>query len=284
MPTVSCAVIEELVTKKLNVENDEVKSVDFGITPGWKVPRGIGTTRSILETIGKPVEVRKDGGWVTRYGWGDSHVHKYPDPLGDRYLANLNVPDLTLFPKKYPRATDVRGYAGLELPIFHLGTAILAQTFGRMGVNLGAWPIGDFLHKTTEIVGNLGFGTGNGGMYVRVVTWDGKEATWNMLAKESHSQELPDLALKGDWPGLTQMRGPRIPCLPAVLMAHHFVGDTKETREKTSDKSKSEKFGENKKSRVISSGAGACVDYITYDELSPLFDHLGIQTSFSVKE
>lgn len=118
-----------------------------------------------------------DGNWIDRRVWGDSHQREFPPPLGKRWLANLNVPDLQLFPKRFPNAKSVRVYAGLELPLFHLGTALLSETLGRGGLNMGASPLADVLHNTTAKVADLGFGSANGGMYVRVTADDGTEVS-----------------------------------------------------------------------------------------------------------
>ncbi|CAM9638812.1 unnamed protein product, partial [Ectocarpus fasciculatus] len=201
VPAISGAVIEEL-RQNLDVQPEDIESIDLGITPGWKSPRGIGTSRSILSTVGKPVKVLVDGKWTERRVWGDHHRRDFPPPLGQRWLANLDVPDLQLWPRKYSNVKSVRVYAGLELPLFHLGTGLLGVIMGRGDVNLGAWPIADILHNATERLDMLG--TFNGGMYVTVKDFSGRAA----------------VGVNSLWPGQTQMRGPRIPCLPAVLLAH----------------------------------------------------------------
>jgi hypothetical protein len=269
LPTISGCIIRHLI-KTANFENQSIKSINIGITPGWKVPRGIGTTRSILETVGRPVSILQGGEWVTRYGWGDPMPHLFPSPLNRRWLANLNVPDNKIWAKEFPRVQEVRARAGLELPLFHWGTWLLGVTLVRgLNINLGAYPIADILHGITDITHSYA-GSGDGGMYVSLSTYDGAGADWIMIAKDcrdgSNNSELTPIAIKGnskEWPGLTQMRGPRVPCLPAVILANRFASAL---------------------SLSLQSGARACVDVIDYDEdLKPIMHRLGIETSVELR-
>ena len=56
---------------------------------------------------------------------------------------------------------------------------------------------GDVLHNITKLTGSF-LGSGNGGMYVRLVSKD-KVGVWNMYARD--------------------LSGPCVPCLPALLVA-----------------------------------------------------------------
>jgi saccharopine dehydrogenase-like NADP-dependent oxidoreductase len=268
LPTISGAVIRHLV-KTANFANDEIKSINIGISPGWRVPRGIGTTRSILETVGRPVHVLQDGHWIQRYGWGDPCSHLFPSPLKTRWLANLNVPDNEIWPREFPSAQEVRARAGLELPLFHFGTWLLGLTLVRgLDINLGLSPYADTLHRITQLI-HHSVGSGDGGMYVSVKTFDDKEAVWNMIAADcrsgSNNSELQPLTIEGgmiEWPGLTQMRGPRVPCLPAVILAHRFAS-----------------MATSPLLSPLPSGARPAIDVIDYcDELEVKMRLLGIET------
>lgn len=206
--------------------------------------------------------------------WGDHHRRDFPPPLGQRWLANLDVPDLQLWPRKYSNVKSVRVYAGLELPLFHLGTGLLGVIMGRGDVNLGAWPIADILHNATERLDMLG--TFNGGMYVTVKDFSGRTAVWNLAAldssfdSEQHGNIMCDLlppievGVNSLWPGQTQMRGPRIPCLPAVLLAHKLL----------SIRSDSPAGG-----KSLLTGAGPSTNYLKFSEIDALLKVLGIKTN-----
>ena len=115
--------------------------------------------------------------------WGGTHARQFPEPLGRRYLAHLNTPDHVVWPQTFPNLESCSVFAGLEVPFFHFGTALLSATLGRSGlVNLGKSPLVDVLHNATEWTGARGFGSGNGGMYVSVTTFSGKQAVWDMFA------------------------------------------------------------------------------------------------------
>ena len=255
LPTISDSIINK-IKSDLNISNEMIKSIEIGITPGWKTPRGLGTTKSILSTAGKPVKVLENGKWITRTGWGDSHTHLFKQPLGNRWLANINTPDYDIFSSTYPKCEKIRVYAGLELPIFHLGTDLLSKTFGKF-INLGSYPYAEFLHKTTEFCEFLG--TNDGGMYIRLLTHDGNECNWNLVAANEPNTGLEKIDLKySHFNGATQMKGPRIPCIPSVVMVHKLLSDK----------------------NIISSGARACVNEVKYEEVKPLLDLFSIESSF----
>lgn len=69
----------------------------------------------------------------------------------------------------------------------------------------------------------------------------------------------------GEWPGMTLMKGPRVPCLPSVMLAQKLLV----TKDNTDI--------------ALPFGAGACIDVVSYKELSAMFDSLGIETSVTVK-
>ena len=203
-----------------------------GITPGWRVPRGVGTSMSILSQCGRLFPRLENGQWVNARGWGQNHIRVFPPPLGRRWQANLNVPDLGVFPRLYPNLRDVRCFAGLESSVFHLGTWLMSHTLGRDGlIPLGTSPLANLLHAATDVTKEW-LGTGDGGMYIRVQLCTGAEITWNMVA--------------------TELRGPLVPCTPAVLVARQSLA------------------------RALPHGAGACVELLDACDFHKLMDHHGI--------
>jgi hypothetical protein len=52
--------------------------------------------------------------------------HRYPPAVGSRWLADCDIPDLELFPERYPGVQSVRFGAGLELAFLHFGLWLLS--------------------------------------------------------------------------------------------------------------------------------------------------------------
>jgi hypothetical protein len=62
------------------------------------------------------------------YRWEDTHAEHYPG-LGWRLFGNCDIPDMTLFPARYPTLRSMRFGAGHELKLLHLGTRALGAWF-----------------------------------------------------------------------------------------------------------------------------------------------------------
>ncbi len=100
-------------------EFESLETLDYGITTAQKTARGLATTASILGYTGKPFVTRIKGKLANVYGWQGLHARKYAG-LGWRLLGNCDVPDLVLFPERYPTLKTVRFYAGLEIGFIHI--------------------------------------------------------------------------------------------------------------------------------------------------------------------
>jgi saccharopine dehydrogenase-like NADP-dependent oxidoreductase len=83
------------------IEFQALENLDYGITTAQKTNRGLATTAAILSYTGKPFKTLINGRMKNVYGWQSLHARKYP-ALGWRLLGNCEVPDLVLFPKRYP--------------------------------------------------------------------------------------------------------------------------------------------------------------------------------------
>jgi Saccharopine dehydrogenase NADP binding domain len=102
-------------------EFDALQSIDFAIAPGNRTPRGSATIASVASYVGRQFGVWDRGVWQPAYGWQRLRRHRYPPSVGSRWLADCDVPDLELFPERYPGVQSVHFGAGLELPILHFG-------------------------------------------------------------------------------------------------------------------------------------------------------------------
>lgn len=176
-----------------------LESVDYGIATAQKTNRGLATTKAVLSYAGKPFETLINGITKRVYGWQGLRWRKFPG-IGWRALGPCDVPDLALFPGRYPDLKTIRFSAGLELPLVHLSLWALTWLvrIGLIGNLQAAAPILLFLSRPFDLIGTdiSGFfmemaGRGTDGQRQRL--------TFNLVA------------LSGD--------GPMIPCVPAILTA-----------------------------------------------------------------
>jgi hypothetical protein len=186
VPGLSSAVIEHF-----RHEFDAIEEITFGISPGQKTPRGLATVAAILTYVGK----RFHG----VYGWQDVHRQDYPG-LGKRWMANCDIPDLDLLPKRYG-IENVRFFAGGELGILHLSLWGLSWLV-RLGLPLDLPRHAPHLLRLSNMFD--AFGSADGGMHV-ILRGKGHERRWFLIARN------------GD--------GPQVPCVPAILLARKLMGN-----------------------------------------------------------
>jgi len=195
VPCLSSAVLE-----KYKDEFSEIESLVYGITPGQKTPRGLATTKSILTYLGKPI--KSCAGNEKSYGWQGLYRQKYPK-LGNRLMANCDIPDLDLLPKHYG-IKSIRFSAGMESGLLHLGIWALSWIV-RIGTPFNLQKYAGFLLKASHLFDWMG--TENGGMHMimRGKDKDGKpkEIKWFIIAMSND--------------------GPQIPCIPAIVLAKKLL-------------------------------------------------------------
>ncbi|MGD9591638.1 MAG: hypothetical protein AB7V32_03865, partial [Candidatus Berkiella sp.] len=169
-----------------------LREIDFGIAPANKIERGDALIQAILGYTGKPFLRLENGKWVTVYGWQNVHRHYYGDNLGLRWHANCDIPDLVLLPQKYPMLKTVEFYAGLEVPMMHLGLWCLSWlTRAKIIRN---W---SYFYKSIAAMSRWfrKKGTDAGGMYIRLVgsshRYQPLEINWVLVAEKGHGPYLP---------------------------------------------------------------------------------------------
>tara|TARA_A200000113_G_scaffold218393_1_gene225870 strand:- start:97 stop:1188 length:1092 start_codon:yes stop_codon:yes gene_type:complete len=186
-------------------EFETLESLDYGITTAQKTARGLATTAAILTYTGKPIPTLIDGTVTDIYGWQGLHARKYP-ALGWRLLGNCDVPDLALFPKRYPELKTVRFYAGLEIPFIHVTLWALSWLV-RIGFIKNLAKAAPLMLKTSYLFDWLG--SANSAFHMEL-SGKGKNG-----ADKTITFELT--ARSGD--------GPYIPCMPAILLAKKLAND-----------------------------------------------------------
>jgi len=202
VPALSSAVIDPFLT-----EFGRLERIEYAIAPGNQLDRGYATIKAILSYTGHPFTTWVNSRWVEVYGWMDSIVQDFGTPIGKRHLANIDIPDLELFPERYEGLETLRFRAGLELAPMHKFMGFMAwmakkkiikswAPFARMSVIVSNW-----FYR---------FGTDIGGMQVELAGQDSSEKekhiTWTLIAEHGV--------------------GPHIPTIPAILVARGIANGT----------------------------------------------------------
>ena len=94
--------------------------IDYGIVPAGDFDPGIATTRAILGYVGKPIETRRNGKPALVHGWQHTTSHVFPT-IGRRWIGACDIPDLALFPARYPDVETMMFRAGLAMAPMHFG-------------------------------------------------------------------------------------------------------------------------------------------------------------------
>jgi Saccharopine dehydrogenase NADP binding domain len=198
VPALSSAVIDRYLSRFKRLD-----SIEFGISSGARAP-GLATVRGVFSYAGKPFQEWRHGAWRTTHGWLDMRRHLFPQPLGARWVSSCDIPDLTLFPQRYPTARTVSFHAGFASNLGHLvvcGLAGLVRARLLESLVPFAAPLSRISHWIEPLVSD------QGGMFVRL-DGDGLESNrlyvnWNLLAGQNH--------------------GPYIPCGAAIALARKLA-------------------------------------------------------------
>lgn len=200
VPGLSSAVLDHY-TKEFS----SIDSIDIAIAPGNKAERGEATIRGILSYTGKPFASFKKGINTSSYGWMNVRKLDFGGIVGKRWLANVDVPDLSLYPKRYNVKNSVIFQAGLELPTLHFSMYVMAWlTKLRLFKN---W---NTLTKPIVFMSNLFsfFGTNKGAMRISISGSDNqqtKTTTWTLFADNGV--------------------GPYIPTVSAIIIARKLISN-----------------------------------------------------------
>ena len=198
VPCLTAAVIDQYLPGFATLE-----SVDYGISAAQQTNRGLATTSAILSYVGKPFETLRGGQPRQVIGWQDTHSERYPK-LGRRWFGNCDIPDLALFPARYPQLKTMRFAAGHELPILHAATWALSWAV-RLGVIRSLAPHAERLLQMAFLFDWMGTSRSGFHMYMSGTGHDGSTKTkrFFLIARSGH--------------------GPYIPCMPAILLARKLA-------------------------------------------------------------
>ena len=198
LPGLSSAVVDHV-----RGEFESIHSIETSIAPAHQTPRGVGTVAAVLSYCGAPFQVLENGKWITRYGWQDLKMQRYPE-FGRRLSGACDVPDLGLFPKTVNSVQTVTFHAALEatweqITLWKMAWATrlgIVRNWGRLVPTFQS--VSDRLIKLGSTTGGMQIcisGTGIGGRE--------KAVSWNLVAHQNH--------------------GPEIPCVPALVLARKLA-------------------------------------------------------------
>jgi saccharopine dehydrogenase-like NADP-dependent oxidoreductase len=190
VPGLSSTVVDFYRSHLTGIEN-----INIAIAPGNKAERGEATVKAILSCTGHSFFVFRNGKWQKAYGWMQARKVDFGEHVGKRWLANVDVPDLELFPERYSIEGSVRFQAGLELPFLHL--SMVAMAFLVKIRLIKNWsPFTKTIMKLSELF--LSFGTDRGCMQVEIsgIDHDNKrrKIKWSLYAPNGIGPYIPTIS------------------------------------------------------------------------------------------
>ena len=198
VPCLSAAIVDHYRSRFARLD-----TVDYGISAAQQTNRGLATASAVLSYIGRPFTTLRDGSWKTVFGWQDLHAETYPE-LGRRLFGNCDVPDLDLFPARYPGLKTVRFGAGHEIALLHLGTwALSGLVRARLLPPLDRFS--ERLLSASFLFDRLGTSRSGMHMFLTGADAEGRARTVRFFL----------IARSGD--------GPNIPCMPVILLARRLA-------------------------------------------------------------
>ena len=198
LPALSSAVVDRYLPRFRQLD-----TIRHGIASGARAP-GLATMRGVFSYCGKPFDRLEDGRVIAARGWLDLQRHRFAAPVGPRLLGSCDVPDLALFPLRYPGVKTVTFHAGFASAPGHLFIWAGAQLV-RLGLLKSLLPLVKSLHALSGWIEPLV--SDKGAMFVAMTGTglDGQPLalTWQLVAAHNH--------------------GPHIPCGAAIALGHKLA-------------------------------------------------------------
>jgi saccharopine dehydrogenase-like NADP-dependent oxidoreductase len=198
LPALSSAVVDRYLSRFSRLD-----SIRHGIGSGARSP-GLATMQGVFGYCGRPFRRLVEGHWQTTRGWLDLQRYPFPEPVGKRFLGSCDVPDLVLFPRRYPGVRTVTFHAGFASAPGHLVVWAASQLV-RLGMLSSILPLAGPLHAISRWLEP--FVSDKGAMFVSLegLGLDGKpqKLDWHLVAAKNH--------------------GPHIPCGAAIALAQKLA-------------------------------------------------------------
>ena len=189
VPTLAAAVIDLHLS-----EFEQLQVIDYGISSSEKTP-GAATVQAVMGYVGKPFRQWRDGAWKWVHGWQSTGRHRFASSVGTRWFGNCDVPDLEIFPQRYPGVKTVRFRAGLGLRTTHCGLWWLSWLV-RFKLLRSAKALSGLLTKVAVLLQPLG--NGRSGMFVKLsgMGKNGQPLTrvWELSAANNDGANIPGMA------------------------------------------------------------------------------------------
>lgn len=198
VPALAAAVVDHFAAQFA-----ELREIEHGISSSSRVP-GTATLEAVLQTCGRPISQWREGAWTTVHGGQALRRHRFSAPAMTRWIGNVDVPDLTLFPDRYPGVRTVRFGAGVELASVQWPFWLLSWLV-RCGIVRDAPRLAPLLARCARAFESLG--SGRSGMFV---TLRGVDAAHAPMARRW------ELTASGE-------EGAMIPCMAAVALARKLA-------------------------------------------------------------
>ena len=198
VPCLTAAVIDHYLPRFSRLD-----SVDYGISAAQQTNRGLATASAILSYVGKPFDALREGRTRIVHGWQDLHPVRYPE-LGTCLFGDCDIPDLSLFPARYPTLRTQRFCAGHEIKLLHLGTWLLSWLV-RLRIVGSLAPHAERLLRLSFLFDWLGSSRSGFHMFLEGEGKDGRalHERFFIIARSGH--------------------GPYIPCMPAIVLARRLA-------------------------------------------------------------
>lgn len=193
LPALSAAACDRLAAGL-----DRVSAIDIALSVGNRATSGASTVRAVLSYVGKPILLWRGGAWRRGHGWQEMGKVRFAvagrPPIRKR-VALCDVPDLALFPERYPGRPAVR---------FRAGTEIEAENLLLWALS---WPVRWGWPKSLRRLSSPGWrllrtfgwiGGARSAMRVSVSGWQGEEAVrrdWTVLADQGDGLWIPAMAV-----------------------------------------------------------------------------------------
>jgi hypothetical protein len=232
VPALSAAVVDRYAG-----EFEALDEIDIVISASSKVP-GLATTEGVLRYCGEPMGRWVGGAWTVAHGWQGLRRHEFAASPMKRWICDCDVPDLQLFPDRYPGVRSVRFGAGVELAAVQLGLWALSGLV-RTGVVRDASRYARPLRGVAVALQFLGSGRSAMSVRLRGTGRDGRGRVrkWELAAGGDDGATVPCLAAvalaKKMARGELTMRG-AMPCV-GLLSLDEYLAQTKGLRIQTHD-------------------------------------------------
>jgi hypothetical protein len=189
VPALAAAVVDRYLP-----EFGALHEIDHGIGSSSRVP-GAATLAAVLSYCGRPFTRLQDGAWVTTHGGQALRRHAFAHPRITRWIGDCDVPDLVLFPQRYPGVRSVRFGAGVGLAGVQWAFWLLSWLV-RAGLVHDAPALLPLLARGARLLEPLGSGCSAMFVTLRGVDAAGgaRERRWELRASDEHGAMIPCMA------------------------------------------------------------------------------------------